>query len=1133
MKKQIMALLLAVTLILQSIGTVPVFANVGAPTNTSPMSAIALEKGVGQEMTVTGMPSWMGGYMLYYSFTPSETKTYEFYSDGTTDTAATLYTAEGYWIADDDQSGGNNNFLISATLEAGSTYIIEVSAFEDGVSTLYVNEPAFYANAVQERALVAIGDSVTLEVAVGGAVIEATGATYKLAYQWMAYNNDTWSYEAIQDATAAAYTIAGATADMAKQYRCVVECTYGDTPVVKSTNVQFYVTPMNLYADALTKENPAELTYDAQTQEYYVAFTPAADGIYDFYTKGALATSATIYDAAENELGFAYDGGEGSNFYTSCELKEGKTYYVKVSAYVECKGTCEAECTCTETATLYVDALTFSAEAVSSYVSADMNSSATFEVNATPHKDQTVELHYDWYAITGEGDVVQMASHAAYTVDVVNGIAEEYRCTVTDTISGNTKDVYFHLKISTYLAAEGNTQRAYANVGDNVTLSIVSADSLLADNITYQWKYRDDSTYDYVNITGATADTYTFAAEATKSAYCCDVTDGYETVSVYYNIYSKDAVNEFVFGDAIGLEEELAYSGDLKCYTFVPTADGTYKFYTDGEGAAVLYLYDAQFNLIGVEENSAQSAEISLSKAMKKGEVYYVEAGLVHKWYGQPVAPTTIKASVSNCDIANADVTVAYATTSYDGTAKKPVVTVKFGNYTLVEGTDYTVAITNNTNPGTATVTVTGKGGFKGSVTETFTITKTAITSATLSYASTTYNGKAQTPVITVKAGNKVLSASDYDVKVVNNVNVGTATVTITGKGGYSGTITKTFTISAAKITDATLSYASTAYNGKAQTPVVTVKVGNTVIAAANYDVKVVNNTNPGTATVTITAKGNYTGTITKTFTITKASVAKATVTLKTNSYNYDGKAKKPAVKSVVLNGVTLKEGTDYTVKYSSNKNIGTAKVTITGKGNYEGSVVKTFTIKAKNGTTFKSGAYKYKVTGASTVAFAGINKDTTKKVTIAATVKYGNKTFKVTSIADNALKGKKKVTQVTIGKNVTTIGKSAFENCTKLSKVTIGANVTTISDKAFKKCTSLKSITIPSKVKKIGKEVFSGDKKLKTITIKSTKLTSVGKNAFKGIDSKATIKVPSKKLKAYQKLLKNKGQGKKVKIKK
>ena len=97
-----------------------------------------------------------------------------------------------------------------------------------------------------------------------------------------------------------------------------------------------------------------------------------------------------------------------------------------------------------------------------------------------------------------------------------------------------------------------------------------------------------------------------------------------------------------------------------------------------------------------------------------------------------------------------------------------------------------------------------------------------------------------------------------------------------------------------------------------------------------------------------------------------------------------------------------------------------------------------------------------------------------------------------------------------------------------------IKCQVTSIAAKAFKGDTKIKIVVIPSTVRKIGKEAFAKCKNLKKITIKTAYLSSkkVGTNAFKGIHAKATIKVPKKQKKAYQKLLKARGVGKKAIIK-
>ncbi|MFZ9188192.1 MAG: MBG domain-containing protein, partial [Algoriphagus sp.] len=111
--------------------------------------------------------------------------------------------------------------------------------------------------------------------------------------------------------------------------------------------------------------------------------------------------------------------------------------------------------------------------------------------------------------------------------------------------------------------------------------------------------------------------------------------------------------------------------------------------------------------------------------------------------------------------------------------------------------TDYTVAYTNNTNVGTATVTITGVGNYSGTKTQTFTIVAKAASTLTIdAIANQTYTGAALTPAVVVKDGNTTLTiGTDYTVVYTNNTNVGTATVTITGVGSYSGTKSQTFVV--------------------------------------------------------------------------------------------------------------------------------------------------------------------------------------------------------------------------------------------------------------------------------------------------------------------------------------------------
>lgn len=151
------------------------------------------------------------------------------------------------------------------------------------------------------------------------------------------------------------------------------------------------------------------------------------------------------------------------------------------------------------------------------------------------------------------------------------------------------------------------------------------------------------------------------------------------------------------------------------------------------------------------------------------------------------------------------------------------------------------------------------------------------------------------------------------------------------------------------------------------------------------------------------------------------------------------------------------------------------------------------------------SGIFNYKVTGNDTVEVKNMTAKGKAKssVKIAKTIKANGKTYKVTAIAANALKGNKKVTSVSIGSNVEKIGKKAFANCTKLKTVTVNGN----------------------KLKTIGQSAFSGDKNLKAVNLKKVKtLKTVGKSAFKGVSKKITVKVPKNKKAAYVRIFKKGG---------
>ena len=234
-----------------------------------------------------------------------------------------------------------------------------------------------------------------------------------------------------------------------------------------------------------------------------------------------------------------------------------------------------------------------------------------------------------------------------------------------------------------------------------------------------------------------------------------------------------------------------------------------------------------------------------------------------------------------------------------------------------------------------------------------------------------------------------------------------------------------------------TLSTSTYAYDGKAKKPGVTVKLnGKTLKNGTDYTVSYSNNTKVGTATVKITGKGNYTGSVSKTFKI-KNNFKKATV-LGISNKSYTGKNITQSI-TVKYNGKTLKNGTDYTVSYSSNKNIGTATVKIAGKDSYTGTITKTFKINpakqeiqkltAKSKAFFVDWAQKESATGyeiqyATNSKFSGAKKVTvtnnkTDKKTISKL--SGKKKYYVRVRSYTTVKGKKYYGAWSSTKSVTT----------------------------------------------------------------------------------------------------------------
>lgn len=201
--------------------------------------------------------------------------------------------------------------------------------------------------------------------------------------------------------------------------------------------------------------------------------------------------------------------------------------------------------------------------------------------------------------------------------------------------------------------------------------------------------------------------------------------------------------------------------------------------------------------------------------------------------------------------------------------------------------------------------------------------------------------------VLTYKSTTPSICTVDKNGNVTA-LKIGTGYVTVTASANGYDSVSKDVKIVVSKKSLnnglLTLSETSYVYDGTYKKPAATVTLDGKVLQAGkDYTISYRNNLNVGVATVIATGMGDYTGYTSKNFTITKRAMAGGTVSV-TSSVSFTGSNITPSV-TVKAAGRTLTSGTDYTVSYSNNKNVGTASVYVYGKGNYSGTLSAKFDI--------------------------------------------------------------------------------------------------------------------------------------------------------------------------------------------
>lgn len=460
-----------------------------------------------------------------------------------------------------------------------------------------------------------------------------------------------------------------------------------------------------------------------------------------------------------------------------------------------------------------------------------------------------------------------------------------------------------------------------------------------------------DITYtkDGTAITGTPTDAGTYTAA---------VTVGGKTAKVQYTILQSGT--EFSGGVKVSA---YAY-GDPIRITVMPKATG------NAPVRKVRALNTPQAGQMAIYEGNRQLTE---AKDVTSGKeltftIDTAKANLGNGWHtltakfvgSQNMAEQTgtKRVFIRQAGIARADVAVAGESFIYTGSPITPAVSVTLKNTQLVEGRDYTLAYTDHTNAGTATVTVTGIGNYIGTAKKTFVISKAAapeiswptasaitcgekVSDSRLSGGSTQYG----TFTWSDDVKNTTPTVGTYSYKVVFTPSEDTEnnyeTITTTEKG-------ISLTVNAKSLTGANVTVSgSYTYTGQAQIPAadaVTVQLDGKTIPNDRYTISASDNTNAGQAIVTVTGIGDYTGTASGTFTI-----GMATPNPETPNELY-------AVYGSTLKDVPLPKGWAWDTPDSSVGNVGektfAATYTEDNSGNYN-TVQKNLTVKvAKKAVT-------------------------------------------------------------------------------------------------------------------------------------------------------------------------------------
>ena len=331
------------------------------------------------------------------------------------------------------------------------------------------------------------------------------------------------------------------------------------------------------------------------------------------------------------------------------------------------------------------------------------------------------------------------------------------------------------------------------------------------------------------------------------------------------------------------------------------------------------------------------------------------------------------------------------------------------------------------------------------------------------------FTGSAITPEVTVKAGGATLEKdTDYTLTFSANTAAGTASYTVKGKGDYFGTVTKTFKINAVSADKVTVdAVADQEYAGGGQIiPALTVKLGGySLKEGTDYTVTAAENKAVGAGSLTLNFKGNFSGEKTVTFKIVPKNISSGVEASVTSVVV----GTKPTEITVKFGDVTLVENKDFIVAYEGYDAVGQGTATVTGMGNYTGTLEVKFTVSEPVDISDNAGVT------AEAVAKQYYNPDAEEFLPEEVTVSYDNGSETVTLVLGSDYDYGSIEYDNTDGgtASLTIIGKGAFQ----------GERVVTYTVNHFRYFSGKNSDNLSVVVS--GEPVYDGTEKTVEVTVK------------------------------------------------